>query len=780
MSFDNTIDFKDHIVQYPNRFKQTTVAPGVVELVPTWITNSDEIIEPGTPVDSELFKKLKQNVTIYQKTFTTTENQTVINLNRDFLVGQNRVSLSIGGVRQYVGQDYTETDSHTLTMTSPLKGGLKSEVIMFTASQAIAEDFFEKTVEAIAATQAANNAANVANEAAEVAFSASLNWRTPVDNFSQLSSVSSPQARDTIMTRDSGKVYRYNGTSWLEIQDIDPLAFNDLDSRLTNKMTKQRNYLSAFYQKLMRGQDVKIVCQGDSLTYGFDTTSSDKRPINPLPADDGTTHVYTRASKTYPEALQEYLRKVYSNNSTVINKGYSGDWLAASLNRWTNNEQADAAILMIGTNDANLNATYIPSEIRGNIQRYLEDYRTLIERYTKWGTAVVLLTPPRLLAQENPKTTSGIYLEPYRLAVMLLGEEYGVPVIDVESFMNGCDTTYYSDSVHFSGKGYTYIASRLVSAFIGFGEFNKVTIQAGDTLSVRQTRDNFVSKDVLLTEDAGSYGPEEDTPEKGLLASIGATSHMSFGFETLEDNLIFIPVYSSEGGASLRTSLDFANEQGSIPLLSAAHTGLPQGQKPLSQIISSLVTANTSAYDGTIGIAQTDRYIHITNKGWHNLTIENPAGVGYVYFDGFVVLSFEDFIQRQVSMLSVCTPFIRGGNVSGSHNYSRQIGRYVNDKKQRMITVSIDLQCVIDNTIDGYVTIPLGTPHLAVNSIGFSVAISYAENFLTDKSPIYGWLPPETNEIILQTPNAGPMNVIEGSTLRGKTIKIVATVTYFY
>ena len=229
MSFDNTIDFKDHIVQYPNRFKQTTVAPGVVELVPTWITNSNEIIEPGTPVDSELFKKLKQNVTIYQQTFTTTENQTVINLNRDFLVGQNRVSLSIGGVRQYSGQDYTETDSHTLKMVTPQKGGLKAEVIMFTASQAIAEDFFEKTVAAIAATQAANEAADVANEAA---VSTRLRWLVPVNTFSNLSTTyPSPQLGDVVMMRDTGKVFRYNGTSWQEIQDIDPTAINALETR---------------------------------------------------------------------------------------------------------------------------------------------------------------------------------------------------------------------------------------------------------------------------------------------------------------------------------------------------------------------------------------------------------------------------------------------------------------------------------------------------------------------------------------------------------------------
>ena len=49
-----TQEFKDHIVQHPNRFRQTTVAPGVVELTPTWVENPSEVVQLGTPVDRQL------------------------------------------------------------------------------------------------------------------------------------------------------------------------------------------------------------------------------------------------------------------------------------------------------------------------------------------------------------------------------------------------------------------------------------------------------------------------------------------------------------------------------------------------------------------------------------------------------------------------------------------------------------------------------------------------------------------------------------------------------
>lgn len=238
MSIDNNIDFKDHIVQYPNRFKQTTVAPGVVELVPTWIENTNEIIEPGTPVDSELFKKLKQNVTIYQQKLTALEGQTVINLARSYLVGQNRVSLYVGGVKQYSGQDYVETNPTKLTMNTPLKGGYKIEVIMFTASQALAEDFFVEATAAIEATNAANEAASAANAAKESAYTI---HKAPVSTFAALTTTyPTAQTGWEVQTLDDGKVYRRESGAWVYIKELTPAPIGFLTQEIdaTNEKVK--------------------------------------------------------------------------------------------------------------------------------------------------------------------------------------------------------------------------------------------------------------------------------------------------------------------------------------------------------------------------------------------------------------------------------------------------------------------------------------------------------------------------------------------------------------
>lgn len=80
---------------------------------------------------------------------------------------------------------------------------------------------------------------NVVNTVSEKAFdkvvdSAKLNWKEPVSSSNNLPSKASEG--DTIMTRNDGKVYRYDGSNWNEIQDIDPSAINEVDNRLSSQL----------------------------------------------------------------------------------------------------------------------------------------------------------------------------------------------------------------------------------------------------------------------------------------------------------------------------------------------------------------------------------------------------------------------------------------------------------------------------------------------------------------------------------------------------------------
>ncbi|WP_214795136.1 MULTISPECIES: SGNH/GDSL hydrolase family protein [unclassified Exiguobacterium] len=53
-----TQEFKDHIVQHPNRFKRVPVAGTTdqFDMIPTWMENPSEVVQLGTPIDRQLFE----------------------------------------------------------------------------------------------------------------------------------------------------------------------------------------------------------------------------------------------------------------------------------------------------------------------------------------------------------------------------------------------------------------------------------------------------------------------------------------------------------------------------------------------------------------------------------------------------------------------------------------------------------------------------------------------------------------------------------------------------
>src|SRR5699024_455788 len=83
---------------------------------------------------------------------------------------------------------------------------------------------------------------NFVDEVSDAAFdkvvdNAKINWKEPVDNFNSLPS--NAKNGDTRMDRSTGKVYRYDGTNWVEIQQIDAGPVNEVDARLTSQLNEK-------------------------------------------------------------------------------------------------------------------------------------------------------------------------------------------------------------------------------------------------------------------------------------------------------------------------------------------------------------------------------------------------------------------------------------------------------------------------------------------------------------------------------------------------------------
>ncbi len=77
-----------------------------------------------------------------------------------------------------------------------------------------------------------------------------LTWNDPVDSFNDLPTEA--DEGETRMVRETGKIYRFSGTEWMEIQEIDATAINEVESRLNTKIDHTRDEVTSKVEKKSR------------------------------------------------------------------------------------------------------------------------------------------------------------------------------------------------------------------------------------------------------------------------------------------------------------------------------------------------------------------------------------------------------------------------------------------------------------------------------------------------------------------------------------------------
>ena len=207
---------------------------------------------------------------------------------------------------------------------------------------------------------------------------------------------------------------------------------------------KNRRLLGIANNKLRSGEEVKIVCVGDSITYGYDENSADKIP----PAEG---HVRYRAPIQYPSRLEERLNKFADSAVIVKNYGYSGDTAKQGYDRWKTNPACHVAHIMFGINDAT----------KAVFAEYCEYMEKLIRRYIDWGHGVVIHTSSA--QQFNNGNAGGARYTQYARSIAAV---YGCPIFESEGVHQYCRYgAVYSDGTHFNKAGYAKYGDA-VAAFI--------------------------------------------------------------------------------------------------------------------------------------------------------------------------------------------------------------------------------------------------------------------------------------------------------------------------
>jgi lysophospholipase L1-like esterase len=379
---------------------------------------------------------------------------------------------------------------------------------------------------------------------------------------------------------------------------------------------KQSYLYSLFYNKLRKNEPVKIVCRGASTTYGQDTFSKDRRPAPTDTLPNGTQYYHERASITYPEALSTRLNSIYNNLVTVINQGYSGDGVKLGYERWLNNVNSNLTIISYGINDAT--ADWI--DYKGNIEEYLKWSRKMIERELDWGSAVIIFLPQKRRYTTDPQITS------FTQANYLLGQEYGIPVIDTQLMMANFPSSIYCDDSHFNGRGYNIYGSKIAALFIGNGAHNPLTVGKGSILLTRKTIDGVIYNTNAIAT-AGNYATPQEIPAGSIVLNLKHGSKVTYSFYVEKENMVVFPsIYCSDPSATFTYTLDFGVEQAEYSIdysvgLSLAVTN----NKPLSSISFDKTKFNRDDKKVlALGFCKSknDPYLMVSTKGWHTLTIE--------------------------------------------------------------------------------------------------------------------------------------------------------------
>lgn len=430
------------------------------------------------------------------------------------------------------------------------------------------------------------------------------------------------------------------------INEVDKPDINErikVSETILKNRILQTSQSGDFFRRLRSTQDsLSIACIGDSLTYGYDINSADKRPADTVPTDNGTSHVRERASQTYPEALQEFLNVVYPNRTAVRNMGYSGDNVNSCMQHW-HASGADLAIIMLGTNDAN---TF-------GIDVFTKGYRALIARELESGASVLIITPPKKKNANDEKISS------YRNAVIELAKELNIPCIDMASEMANLDQAYYSDTTHFNGKGYRFIGAKVLAVLSGESILNSKKVNS-TYLSLRNQIDGFKNIDGggFLSNENQYPTPAELTEKVGIAGLLKPEKSFFYSFYTENDNTVIYPsvYFPNSDTASLTLMLDFSVEGQAI-----SNSNLVHSQK------TNLMTKSTVIYDvndlnftsiksfdrrAITSLVDIDYYtgkcLIIPKKGFHTIKVTN-TGLDQFNFFGLYVTTLEEFYAIKMS-----------------------------------------------------------------------------------------------------------------------------------
>ena len=444
---------------------------------------------------------------------------------------------------------------------------------------------------------------------------------------------------------------------------------------------KQTINFSKFQQELFyKNHDTSIACVGDSLTYGLDEVSSDRRVSTADVTDIGVS-TNPISKFTYPEILRACLWEVYGKSFPVKKMAVGGDTLTKALERWTSNPNVKIAIMMFGTND---------SYREENTETFIKNYFELIKRFLDWGSAIVLLTPPKKYEYSE---IQDVHAE----VVKTIGKLLNIPVIDTKEIFDGYplnDLT--TDYVHFTPDMYYLLGAKITSLFVlkrnliepyklDSGKHLYCDLQNNNCFVADNGRQEFINNCSYSPMDVGK------TVDTGKSIKLYENGKIYFSFYSDKD-VVLIPLFRTTNngkcvidvnvrGKQPTKKYDFINEE-------IGDNFTPSHQKRYG--------VNESRETLKLAMTDLNSNITITSKGMNSVCVNN-AETGVVEFFGFYVMSLGDYYNSKDK-----STLIVGEDINYETNFSN-----ISGLKTKIIKKNgfVDIQFAVKVSETGFKTI---------------------------------------------------------------------------
>lgn len=196
----------------------------------------------------------------------------------------------------------------------------------------------------------------------------------------------------------------------------------------------------------MANTEMKVICFGDSLTYGYGVLEHVAFPY--------------RLAKDLPKQFPQFSWEIRNSG---INGHNTRDGLAR-LKGSVLQHKPQLVFILFGSNDSALNeGQYVtPYEYEKNLRQMLTQILGLSTKSPFHGGTplVVLMTPPSMVDTDFYPFTTNDRLELYGEIVKKLAQEYDLPLIDLfaayKSIKKKADyeACFQYDGIHLSNAGY--------------------------------------------------------------------------------------------------------------------------------------------------------------------------------------------------------------------------------------------------------------------------------------------------------------------------------------